>query len=98
MGRVSKSTAPFGVPRVAGLLALLIAVAACIPAPPTGRPLPLPLVRPSQGWAGSHGPVRSLLNLPPMPFEENQGQADGRVAYRTHAGPLTAQYQAGGVR
>ena len=36
--------------------------------------------------------------MPPVPFEENRGQADPRAAYLARAGGMTAYYGAGTVR
>jgi len=85
--------------RLGGLCAVVIALAACLPAPPPSqRAAPPALVPAPSGWNAQSGPVRNLLALPPVPFEENRGQADPRVRFLAHAGSLTAYYGDTGVR
>ena len=83
---------------LAGLAVLALVLSACLPASGRpDRPLRPARVAPSAGWAGSGGPVWSLLTLPPVPFEEHHDQADGPATYRVRAGGLSAHYADRGV-
>lgn len=82
-------------PRSLGfVITALVLITACVPA--TRPPVALP-PRPPTAGAVSTGPVRSLLSLPPLPFEENRGQADPRAAFLARNGPMTAYYLPGGI-
>jgi hypothetical protein len=78
------------------LAALVLAMTACLPATQAPvRSLP-PLARSSSAPVGD-GQVRSLLSLPPVPFEAVPGSSGEPATYRARAGGLTAFYGPGGV-
>ena len=57
------------------------------------RPVDVP--PPPQSVPQADPMVRSLLSLPPLPFVENHGQVDERVAFTGQAGAMTAYYGPG---
>src|SRR3954449_1311366 len=83
---------------LAGLAVLALVLSACLPSSVrSDRPLAPARGTLAAAWSGSTGPVRSLLTLPPVPFEEHRAQADSPASYRVRAGGLSAHYVDRGV-
>src|SRR4051794_10795720 len=76
-----------------GLIALALFLNACLA--PTRAPARVnapSLGVPSYTQSAGSGPVRSLLTLPPVPFEEDAAAPSEPVTYRARAGAVTAHY------